>query len=89
MPAKIIFSNINDQGESVANFACTVAKQYIFRMKCLKLNLNFEDLKDEIMFLYDTEKKAIASFKKASKFNRKWNQNVTFEDYVDQYLQTA
>ena len=57
----------------VKNFICLVVKQYIYRQRCLKKKLSFNEITTIISNMYNMEKYIAIKNRKIRKFNNKWN----------------
>lgn len=89
----IIFNNVHPKGSHVINFIVTIAKQYIYRTRCMKTIPNEKELTNIIEQIYETEFH-IAQYNNKIRFHvAKWSciNDIDIPDetaeYIDSYIQ--
>ena len=68
----VIFNRISDRNNLV-NLLCLITKQYIYRQRCMKQPLVFEQVKQIFMCIQNTEKYIAIKNGNMSKHLKKWN----------------
>ena len=90
----IIMNKIHPVAGHVTNFICLIAKQYIYRQRCLGKSIKFVELKALIESIQNVEKYIAIKNDNLSKHNRKWkivdsgSHQFDSENFVNQYLCT-
>ena len=69
---EILFNKVNCNKYHVANFICLVAKQYVYRQRCLKRQINVFELKGKIKLIENTEKYIAIKNNRLAVHNKKW-----------------
>ena len=69
---KIILNNVTKPSSHIANFVCLIAKQYIYRQRCLGEALSAPQFRRLVWNTKNFEKFYATKNKKMEHFNRKW-----------------
>ena len=87
----IIMNSVAKPKNNVVNLLVLVAKQYIYRMRCMGGELNFYHLKAEIFKIENLEKFIAVKNNKIAIHNKKWhskqgiNETCNLQSYIQQY----
>ena len=85
----IILNEIYPKKGHVINFICLITKQFIYRQKCMGLQLNIITLKSLISRIENIEKYIAIKNGRQAYHNKKWKQACEMEnlqDFIDLYL---
>ena len=88
----ILFNEICDPKKHVVNFMCLIAKQYIYRCRCLGEKPTLIALVAQIRSVENVEKFIAKKNNKLHVHERNWNvskvanQNINLNEYVETYL---
>ena len=74
----VIMNRIVKKAGHVVNFICLITKQYIYRQRCLKEEINFQGLKSTVRKIESIEKYIATKNQKLDKHNRKWGSSETW-----------
>ena len=89
----IILNKLTSPKNHVVNFICLVVKQYIYRQKCLKENLNIQNVKMLLQKIQNMERYIAIKNGHLQKHLKKWHprdenvsQNSSLEDFLCEYM---
>ena len=90
-------SLIEGQPNDVKNFCCLILKQYIYRQRCLKQQLSFQELKTIIFNIRGIEKYIAKQNNRLTKHYNKWGGRESeeianelcrnYNDYINEYIE--
>ena len=85
----MIISNTNEYPQSAANMVCTVAKQHMYSAKCRGKRPILDEIINKIIEIKQIEYKKVTSYKEVDRYNKRWNKNINYNDFIASYLESA
>ena len=79
----IVCNRVHDRAEHIVNFMCLITKQYIYRKRCLGEELNFKELKLNILKQEKVEKYIAVKNNKQRNHFSKWYSTQKEQDIVE------
>ena len=69
----VILNKLDNQRGSITNFICLMTKQYIYKQRCLKEEINFHQFQKQLKLVENIERYIAIKNNRLAKHKLKWN----------------